>query len=104
MVKSMPSNTGDTRDVGLILGPGRSLGVRNGKPLQYFYLENSVDKGAWQTTVQGGAKNQTGLSTQTHSHTNIVIINLDENLNNNGNCFYVYLQIKKMKHKRVQCS
>ena len=47
----MPANTGDTKDVGLILGPGRSLGIRNGKPLQYFYLENSMDKGAWQTTV-----------------------------------------------------
>ena len=33
MVKNMPANTGDARDVGLILGPGRSLAVRNGKPL-----------------------------------------------------------------------
>ena len=68
MVENLPANTGDTRDVGLMLGPGRSLGVRNDKPLQYFYLENSMDKGAWQTTAQSSAKNQTGLSTQTHRH------------------------------------
>ena len=34
-------------------------GVGNGKPRQYSYLENSLDRGAWQTTVQGAAKSQT---------------------------------------------
>ena len=34
MVKSLPANTGDTRDSGLIPGSGRPPGVRNGKPLQ----------------------------------------------------------------------
>ena len=34
--KSLPANAGDTRDVGLIPGSGRSPGEENGKPLQYF--------------------------------------------------------------------
>ena len=38
-------------DVGLIPGSGRSPGEENGKPLQYSYLENSMDRGAWWATV-----------------------------------------------------
>ena len=34
-------------DLGLILGSGRSLGERNGYPLQYSCLEDSMDRGAW---------------------------------------------------------
>ena len=44
MVKNPPANTGDTRDVGLIPGLGRSPGVENGNPLQSSCLENSMDK------------------------------------------------------------
>ena len=50
------------RDVGLILGSGRSPGEWNGYPLQYSYLENPMDRGAWQATVHGVAKSQTQLS------------------------------------------
>jgi len=46
-------------DLSLIPGLGRSLGERNSYPLQYSGLENSMDRGAWQTTVQGIAKSQT---------------------------------------------
>ena len=35
MVKNLPANAGDVRNVGLISGLGRSLGVENGNPLQY---------------------------------------------------------------------
>ena len=35
MVKNLPASAGDTRDMGLIPGTGRSLGVGNGNPLQY---------------------------------------------------------------------
>ena len=34
-------------DLGLIPESGRSLGEGNGHPLQYSYLENSMDRGAW---------------------------------------------------------
>ena len=38
---------------GLILGSGRSHGKGPGNLLQYSCLENSMDRGAWQATVQG---------------------------------------------------
>ena len=41
---------------------GRSPGERNGYPLQYSGLENSMDRGAWQATVHGVAMSQTQLS------------------------------------------
>ena len=47
---------------------GRSPGERNGKPLQYSCLENSMDRGAWQVTVHGVAKSLTKLS-NFHFHT-----------------------------------
>ena len=34
-------------DLGLIPGSGRSPGEGNGYPLQYSFLENSMDRGAW---------------------------------------------------------
>ena len=43
-------------DLGLILGLERSPGEGTGHPLQYSGLENSVDRGAWQATVHGVAK------------------------------------------------
>ena len=49
-------------DLGLIPVSGRSLGEGNGNPLQYSCPEKSMDKGAWEATVHGVAKNQTQLS------------------------------------------
>ena len=40
VVKNPPASAGDVRDVGLILGSGRSPGEGNGNPLQYSCLEN----------------------------------------------------------------
>ena len=57
-VKNLPANAGDTRDTGLTLGLGRSPGGRNGNPLQYSCLENPMDRGAWQGTVQGVTKSR----------------------------------------------
>ena len=62
VVKNLPANAGDTRDLGLIPGSGRSLGMGNGKPLWYSCLENSMNRGAWWATVHGVPKNQTQLS------------------------------------------
>ena len=38
-------------DVGSIPGSGRSPGGGNGNPLQYFCLENPMERGAWRTMV-----------------------------------------------------
>ena len=56
VVKKLLANAGDTRDVGLIPGSGRSLEKGNGNPLQYSCLENPMDKGAWRAAVRGAAK------------------------------------------------
>ena len=55
MVKNLPANAGDVRDVGLIPGSGRSPGGGHGNPLQYFCLENPTDRGTWQAIVCGVA-------------------------------------------------
>ena len=37
-------------------------GEGNGTPLQYSFLENPINRGAWQATVHGAAKSQAQLS------------------------------------------
>ena len=49
----------DSGDMSSIPGSGRSPGVGNGNPLQCSCLENSIDRRAWQATVQAVAKSQT---------------------------------------------
>ena len=48
-------------DLGSIPGSGRSLGEGNGNPLQYSWLENPMDGGAWWATVHRVKKSQTRL-------------------------------------------
>ena len=38
----------NAEDLGLTPGSGRFPGEGNGNPLQYSYLENPMDRGAWQ--------------------------------------------------------
>ena len=45
MVKNLPANAGDTRDMGSTSGLGRSPGGGHGNPLQYSGLENPMDTG-----------------------------------------------------------
>ena len=54
--KESACNAGDAV---LIPGSGSYPGERNGNPLQYSCLENSMDRGAWWTTVHGVAKSWT---------------------------------------------
>ena len=61
VVKNPPASAGDPGDAGLIPGSGRSPGGGCGNPRQHSCLENPVDRGAWQATVHGVAKNQTRL-------------------------------------------
>ena len=81
MVKKLPANEGDTRDMDLICGSGRSLGVGNGNPLQYSCLENSIDRGTWSYSPWGHKESDmtkplsmrahacTLTLTHTHTHT-----------------------------------
>ena len=53
-------------DQGSIPGSGRSPGEGNGTPLQYSWLENPMDGGAWSAAVHGVTKSWTRLSDDTH--------------------------------------
>ena len=53
--KESTYNAGDS---GLIPGLGKFPGKGNGNLLQYFFLENLMDRGAWRATVCGVAKSQ----------------------------------------------
>ena len=46
-------------DLDLIPGLGRSLGGGHGNPFQCSYLENSMDRGSWRSTVHGVAQSWT---------------------------------------------
>ena len=61
VVKNPPGNAGDIKDLGSIPGLGRSPGRGYGNPLDYFCLENSMDRGAWRATIHMVTKSQTGL-------------------------------------------
>ena len=62
LLKNPLANTGNSRDVGSFPGLGRSPKEGNGNLLQYSYLENSMDRGAWWVIVHGVAISQTRLS------------------------------------------
>ena len=58
MVNNLPASAGAAGDMGLIPASIRSSGGRNANPLQYFCLENPMDRGAWRATVHGVAKSR----------------------------------------------
>ena len=51
VVRKLPANSGDIRDMGSILGLGRSPGGGNGTIPQYSFLENPMERGAWWATI-----------------------------------------------------
>ena len=48
VIKNLPANAGDAVSIS---GLGRSSGEGNDNPLQYSYMKNSMDRGAWQATI-----------------------------------------------------
>ena len=65
--KESAYNSGDQGSV-----PGKIPWRREWYPLQYFCLENSMDRGAWQATVHGVPESQTLLSDFHSSHKQIL--------------------------------
>ena len=61
VVKNPPASAGGMKDLGLTPELGRSPGGGDGNPLQCSYLENPVDRGAWEAMVHKITKSQTGL-------------------------------------------
>ena len=66
MVKNLPANAGDLRDIGSIPGSGRSPGEGNGNPFQYSCLGNPRDRRARWATVFGVAESDTTEHPHTH--------------------------------------
>ena len=61
----------DAGDQGSIPGSGRSSGEGLGNPLQYFCLENSMDREAWWATYSPWDRKESDLTewlTHTHTH------------------------------------
>ena len=54
VVKNLPVNTRDVRNMGLIPESGRFPGGRHGNPFEYSWLGES--RGAWQVTIHRAAK------------------------------------------------
>ena len=69
VVKNLPAIAGDT---GSIPGSGRSSGEGNGNSLEYSFLGKPMDRGTWQATVHGVAKE----------------LDTTKQLNNNKNCLH----------------
>ena len=68
VVKNLPAQAVEVRDVCLIPGLGRSPGGGHRYPFQYSCLENPVDRGAWWATVRRVTKSWTQLQQlSTHS-------------------------------------
>ena len=62
VVKNLPANAGNIRDIGSIPGSEKSLGGGHGDPLQCSCLETPMDGRAWWATAHGVAKSWTQLS------------------------------------------
>ena len=59
VVKNLPANAGDARDMGSIPELGRYPEEGNGNPLQYSSLVNPMDRGAWWAKVHEATKSRT---------------------------------------------
>ena len=75
IVKNLPV----TENLGLIPGSGRSLGERNGYPVQYSCLEISMNRGAWQAPLWGLKKLDTTQETNTHTCTHTYLCIMETN-------------------------
>ena len=72
VAKNLSASIEDIRDMGSAPWLGRCPGEGHGKPLQYSFLENFMDKGDWQAIVHGVTQSWTWLkwlSMHTHRHT-----------------------------------
>ena len=76
LVKNPPANARDIRDTATIPGSERSPGGGDGNLLQYFCLENPMDRGAWQATVHRVAKSWTKLKRLSTLVATMLYINL----------------------------
>jgi len=63
VVENPPANAADIRDVGSVLGSGKSPRGGHGNRMQDSCLENPMDRGAWRVLVYRVAKSWTTEAT-----------------------------------------
>ena len=105
--KNLAASVGD---VSLIPGSGRSPRGGNDNLLQYYYLKNSKDRGAWRATVHRVAKSQKWLNTQAHisvypksqSREKYQSFKIGKYFRENLNVFI--LRIEKSEHQSMVCA
>ena len=68
MVKNLPASAREIRNTVSVSELGRSSGVGNGNPLQYYCLENFMDRGDWWAKAHGIAKSQIRLYDSAYIH------------------------------------
>ena len=74
VVKNLPANAEDIRDVCSTPGSGRSPGGGHGNPLHFSCLENPMDRGACWATVHGVTQSQIRLKQLSmHTHINVFV-------------------------------
>ena len=61
-LKRLSSSSSRYQVVYIIISHNHSIGKENGNPLQYSFLENSMNRGAWWAIVLGVAKSRIQLS------------------------------------------
>ena len=76
MVKNLSANAGDAGHAGSIPALGRYSRGGNGNLLHYSCLENSMDRGAWRTTVHEVAESQTQLRTHSHTYSRLYFLGI----------------------------
>ena len=69
VVKNLPANAGDIRDMGSIPGLRGSPEAGHGNPLQYTCLETPKDREAWRATAHRVAKSRTRLKQLSQART-----------------------------------
>ena len=90
VLKITLTNGEDARDAGLIPVSERSPGEGNGNPLQYSFLENPTDRGAWRATVHG--------VTKTEVMTEATFIFTETELKHQGNAQFVHMWRQQQKN------
>ena len=93
VVKRRHTYAGDIRDVGSVPGLGGSPGEGNGNLLQYSYPENSMDRGAWQTIVNGVLSS---------SNFSIILLLFQKSAYSHGKRFPQTISLSKYIRKRMK--
>ena len=85
VLKNLPDNAENARDLDLIPGSERSPGIGNDNPFEHSWLENFMDRGAWWVIVHGVTKSQTQLSDWACTHTSVNGSHYREEINESNN-------------------